>query len=60
MSRPILRDKPLERVSMYIDRSALEIAQKKAIENGVDITTAGNASTFIRWLIDKYAGLEKE
>lgn len=60
MSRPILRDKPLERVSMYIDRYALGIAQKKAIENGVDISTAGNASTFIRWLIDKYAGLEKE
>ena len=45
---------------MYIARSALEIAQKKAIGNGVDISTAGNASTFIRWLIDKYAGLEKE
>lgn len=60
MARPILRDKPLDRVSMYIDRNALEAAQKKAIADGVDISTAGNASTFIRWLIDKYAGIEKE
>ena len=54
MARPILRDKPLERVSMYLDRKALESAQKKAIANGVDISIAGNASTFIRWLIDNY------
>lgn len=54
MARPILRDKPLDRVSMYLDRKALETAQKKAIANGIDISTAGNASTFIRWLIDAY------
>lgn len=60
MPRPILRDKPLERVSMYLDRKALESAQKKAIANGVDISTAGNASTFIRWLIDNYNGDQHE
>lgn len=60
MPRPILRDKPLERVSMYLDRKALESAQKKAIANGVDISTAGNASTFIRWLIDNYNGGQHE
>lgn len=60
MSRPFLRDKPLERVSMYLDRKALESAQKKAIANGVDISTAGNASTFIRWLIDCYNGKENQ
>ena len=60
MPRPILRDKPLERVSMYLDRKALESAQKKAIANGVDISTAGNASTFIRWLIDNYNEKKEE
>lgn len=60
MARPILRDKPLDRVSMYIDRNALEAAQKKAIANGVDISTAGNVSTFIRWLIDEYNGDQHE
>jgi hypothetical protein len=45
---------------MYIDRNALEAAQKKAIANGVDISTAGNASTFIRWLIDEYNGDQHE
>lgn len=60
MARPILRDKPLERVSMYIDRKDLEAAQKKAIADGVDISTAGNASTFIRWLIDEYNGDQHE
>lgn len=60
MSRPFLRDKPLSRVSLMIDRQALEAAQKKAISNGVELSTAKNASTFIRWLIDNYAGIEKE
>ena len=43
-----------------IDRQALEAAQKKAISNGVELSTAKNASTFIRWLIDNYAEIEKE
>lgn len=54
MARPILRDKPLERVGLMLDRSALENAQKKAINGGVELSTAKNASTFIRWLIDRY------
>ena len=56
MSRPFLRDKPLSRVSLMIDRQALEAAQKMAISNGVELSTAKNASTFIRWLIDEYNG----
>lgn len=56
MSRPFLRDKPLSRVSLMIDRQALEAAQKKAISNGVELSTAKNVSTFIRWLIDEYNG----
>jgi hypothetical protein len=55
-----LRDKPLSRVSLMIDRQALEAAQKKAISNGVELSKAKNASTFIRWLIDNYAELENE
>ena len=60
MPRPFLRDKPLDRMSLMIDRQALEAAQKKAISNGVELSTAKNASTFIRWLIDNYAGIEKD
>lgn len=56
MPRPFLRDKPLSRVSLMIYRQALEAAQKKAISNGVELLTAKNASTFIRWLIDEYNG----
>lgn len=60
MSRPFLRDKPLSRVSLMIDRQALEAAQKKAISNRVELSTAKNASTFIRWLIDEYNGDQHE
>lgn len=56
MARPILRDKNLEKVTLMLDRSALEQAQKKAINNGVELSKAGNASAFVRFLVDSYNG----
>lgn len=59
MARPILRDKQLEKVTLMLDRSALEEAQKKAIGEGVELSKAGNASAFVRWLVDRYSGTEE-
>lgn len=46
----------LSRVNLFLDRSALENAQKKAIKNGVELSKAGNASAFVRFLVDSYNG----
>lgn len=46
----------LSRVNLFLDRSALEQAQKKAIKNGVELSKAGNASAFVRFLVDSYNG----
>lgn len=43
-----------ERINMYLDRSRLELAQKKALERGVPISTAGNISELVRQIIDEY------
>lgn len=59
MPRPILRDKQLEKVTLMLDRSALEEAQKKAINNGVELSKAGNASAFVRWLVDRFNGSQR-
>lgn len=45
---------PKERINMYLDRSRLELAQKKALERGVPISTAGNISELVRMIIDNY------
>lgn len=61
MARPILRDKSLEKVNLMLDRDALAKAQARAIRNGAaDVATAGNASAFVRWLIDNYNGNQHE
>lgn len=43
-----------ERINMYLDRSRLELAQKKALECGVPISTAGNISELVRLAIEEY------
>lgn len=59
MARPILRDKNLEKVNLMLDRDALAKAQTRAIRSGAaDVTTAGNASAFVRWLVDRFNGEE--
>ena len=61
MARPILRDKNLEKVTLMLDRDALAKAQARAIRNGAaDVATAGNASAFVRWLIDEFNSSKKE
>lgn len=59
MARPILRDKSLEKVTLMLDRDALGKAQARAIRSGAaDVATAGNASAFVRWLVDRFNGEE--
>lgn len=54
-----IEDCKLSRVNLFIDRTALAKAQAKAIKSGAaDVPTAGNASGFVRWLIDRYNGTE--
>ena len=48
-----------ERINMYLDRSRLELAQKKALERGVPISTAGNISELVRMIIDDYIDSKK-
>lgn len=48
-----------ERINMYLDRSRLELAQKKALERGVPISTAGNISELVRMIIDNYIDNKK-
>lgn len=50
---------PKERINMYLDRSRLELAQKKALERGVPISTAGNISELVRIIIDDYIDNKK-
>lgn len=54
MPRP--QNEKLSRVNLFIDRDALAKAQKKAIKNGVELSKAGNASAFVRFLVDSYNG----
>ena len=54
MPRPLMRDEPMTRVNLMLDRDALEKAQRKAAKAGVDPAIAGSTSAFIRWLIDNY------
>lgn len=54
MPRPLMREKPLQRVNVMMDCNALEMAQCKAAKAGVAPATVGSTSAFIRWLIDNY------
>ena len=54
MPRPIMREKPMTRINVMLDREALEKAQRKAAKAGIDPATAGSTSAFIRWLIDEF------
>lgn len=54
MPRPIMREKPMTRINVMLDREALEKAQRKAAKAGVAPATVGSTSAFIRWLIDNY------
>ncbi|MBR6448337.1 MAG: hypothetical protein IKS96_07360 [Fibrobacter sp.] len=54
MPRPIMREKPMTRINVMLDREALDKAQRKAAKDGIDPGIAGNTSAFIRWLIDEY------
>lgn len=60
MPRPLEREKPLQRVNVMLDVSALESAQKKAALSGISPSIAGSTSAFIRWLIDAYNENKKE
>ena len=51
--------KALTRVNVYIDKEKLEKAQNEAVKRGYPLSTAGNASEFIRFLIDTFL-LEKK
>ena len=59
MPRPIMREKPMTRINVMLDREALEKAQRKAAKAGVAPATVGSTSAFIRWLIDNYLESEK-
>ena len=53
MPRP-KSEKNLQRVNVMLDRDELESAQRKAAKAGVYPGIAGNASAFVRWLINRY------
>lgn len=58
---PRSQNEKLSRVNLFIDRDALAKAQARAIRNGAaDVATAGNASAFVRWLIDEFNSSKKE
>ena len=46
----------MTRVNLTIDKDALSAAQRKAALAGIDPTIAGNASAFVRWLVDEFNG----
>ena len=48
----------LERITLNLDRNALDEAMKKAAGEGVDIKIAGNQSAFVRALVEAYLGRE--
>ena len=54
-----IREKPMTRINVMLDRDALETAQQKAAKAGINPSTAGNISAFIRWLIDDYNAKER-
>jgi len=54
MPRPIMREKPMTRINVMLDREALEKAQRKAAKAGIAPATVGSTSAFVRWLIDNY------
>lgn len=58
MPRPLIRDAKMTRVNLMLDRDALDKAQRKAAKAGIDPATAGSSSAFVRWLVDRYNGLE--
>ena len=45
----------MSRVNVMLDRESLDKAQRKAAKAGINPSTAGSISAFIRWLIDEYA-----
>lgn len=49
----------MTRINVMLDRDALETAQQKAAKAGINPSTAGNISAFIRWLIDDYNAKER-
>lgn len=55
MPRPPIKDHPMSRVNVMLDRESLDKAQRKAAKAGINPSTAGSISAFIRWLIDEYA-----
>lgn len=48
----------LERITLNLDRNALDEAMKKAAMEGVDMKVAGNQSAFVRALVEAYLGRE--
>jgi hypothetical protein len=49
-----MREKPMTRINVMLDREALEKAQRKAAKAGIAPATVGSTSAFVRWLIDNY------
>ena len=48
----------LERITLNLDRKALDKAMKKAAGEGVDMKVAGNQSALVRALVEAYLGRE--
>ena len=48
----------LERMTLNLDRKALDKAMKKAAGEGVDMKVAGNQSALVRALVEAYLGSE--
>ena len=48
----------LERMTLNLDRKALDKAMKKAAGEGVDMKVAGNQSALVRALVEAYLGRE--
>ena len=44
----------LERINLFLDRSQLEKAMKKAVAEGVDMDIATSQSALVRALIEAY------
>ena len=49
----------LERINLFLDRSQLEKAMKKAVADGVDMDIATSQSALVRALIEAYLKEEK-
>lgn len=48
----------LERMTLNLDRKAIDKAMKKAAGEGVDMKVAGNQSALVRALVEAYLGRE--